>query len=168
MAIEWNVYGPEPVGRLALIEASVRIAGRLVGEGSLDFALSLAAAGRAEDGAEFDGEVCAVFGEAVALVDVYAGRMEDEGVADERDLPLAGTVTARRTVFSAALGLAVALAWLEAGGGQLDGPGLDRAIRRADLDAVLGAVSDPTATGIAAVERLGRRVVGAGAAMPFS
>jgi hypothetical protein len=172
MAIEWNIYEPEPVSRLALVEASDRFAERLLGEKLLDFALSHSAASRADDGAEFDSEVFAVCGDATALVDLNSARIDDEGrpaeEAEGDDLVIAGTVTARRTLFSAALGLTVALAWLDAGGGQLAGSGLDRALYREELDAVVETLVVSEATGIAAVEQLGRRVAGSRAAWRFS
>jgi hypothetical protein len=81
MAIEWNIYEPEPVSKLALVEASERFAERLLGEKLLDFTLSRTAASGADDGAEFDSEVFAVCGEATAtaFVDLYSARIDDEG-----------------------------------------------------------------------------------------
>ena len=168
MSIEWSLYEVRPVGRQRLVQATDRMANRLTGGSILDFTMSLASASRADDSATFTSQVHVTCDGLPALVDIEAGpAIEDSRELVERS-DLLGTVSSRRSLLSVALGLIVAIAWLEQGGGELSGTGLGSAFVEADVESRVVRFSAGQGNGKDGIEHLARRIVGDDARMNFA
>lgn len=169
MAIEWDLWEVSPVGRLQLTQAADRMAIQLLGRGVLDFSLSLSSARGLTSSDLFSGEIYATCEGSSALVDIEAGPIiEDSGEIAE-PFAIVGTVSSWRTLFSVALGVIVALAWLEQGGGELEGSGLESYFHKDDMESLIARFKPPILDGSRnGLDHIAHEIVGADSPMTFA